>query len=75
MCVCLGELIMANKKDFTARTEFDLWLEKCPLPKWSLRETEYRDYTQVNIRFRIPHDGEPVEHSYIVDYRGLDYDA
>ena len=40
-----------------------------------LRETEYRDYTQVNIRFRIPHDGEPAEHSYVVDYRGLDYDA
>ena len=64
-----------TKKDYTARTKFDLWLEKCPLLKWSLRETEYRDYTQVNVRFRVPRDGEPFEHSYIVDYRGVNDDA
>ena len=66
---------LTEKNKHTTRTKFDLWLEKCPLPKWSLRETEYRDYTQVNIRFRVPHDGEPAEHSHVVDYRGLDYDA
>ena len=66
---------LTEKNKHTTRTKFDLWLEKCPLPKWNFRETEYRDYTQVNLRFRIPRDGEPVEHGYIVDYRGLNDDA
>jgi len=62
-----------KKKEYTARTKFDLWLEKCPLPKWHFRETEYRDYTQVNLRFRIPHKED--KKLRLENYRGLDYDA
>ena len=48
-----------TKKDFGIRTEFDLWLEKCPLEPidgktWSFTEREFTDYNQITIRFRVP---------------------
>ena len=48
-----------TKKDFGIRTEFDLWLEKCPLEPidgktWSFTEREYTNYIQITLRFRVP---------------------
>ena len=48
-----------TKKDFGTRTEFDLWLQKCPLEPidgktWSFTEREYADYIQITLRFRVP---------------------
>lgn len=51
--------IRLTKKDFETRTEFDLWLEKCPLEPidgktWSFTEREYTNYIQITLRFRVP---------------------